>query len=239
MLLLAQEGFFDGVQQGLDDAWEGIVEFTPKLVGALIILLVGWLIARVLRRAFEALFKGIGLDRLLERAGMGETLTDAGYTVSGLLATLVYWIAILITLLLASETLDIGGLSELLRDLIAYLPLIFVAAVVILVAGALAAVVAELVEPWAEREGVAWLTPVARWSIIGFGFLAAFNTLNLADEIVNTLFIGLVGTIGITLAIAFGVGGIKTAENWWRGVLPTKSANRMESPPMKGDSETS
>ncbi|MFQ5967853.1 MAG: hypothetical protein ACE5MI_09610, partial [Acidimicrobiia bacterium] len=165
MLLLAQEGFFDGVQQGLDDAWEAIVEVTPKLVGALIILLVGWLIARFLRRVFERIFKAIGLDKLLERAGMGETLTDAGYTVSGLLALLVYWIAVLITLLLAAETLDIGELTALLRELIAYLPLVFVAAIVILVAGAVASVVADLVRPWADREGVSWLTPVVRWSI--------------------------------------------------------------------------
>ena len=228
MLLLAQEGFFDGVRQGLNDAWEAIIEFTPKLVGALLILFIGWLVARVLRRFFEEVFRRVGLDRLLERAGMGETLTAAGYTVSGLLAMLVYWIAILITLLLASETLDIGGLSELIRDLIAYLPLVFVAAVVILVAGAVAAVVADLVRPWAEREGVSWLTPVARWSIIGFGFLAAFNTLNLAEEIVNALFFALVATLGGIMVVAFGVGGIKSAEGWWKKVLPGSMTGRGE-----------
>ncbi|MFQ5967412.1 MAG: hypothetical protein ACE5MI_07360 [Acidimicrobiia bacterium] len=66
---------------------------------------------------------------------------------------------------------------------------------------------------------------VAR-SIIAFGFIAAFNTLNLAEELVNTLFIGLVATIGVTLAVAFGVGGIKSAEEWWKKVLPGAMKDR-------------
>ena len=247
MLLLAQDGFFDGIQEGLNDAWEAIVEFTPKLVGALLILLVGWLIARFLRGVFERLFKAVGLDKLLERAGMGETLTDAGYTVSGLLALLVYWIAILITLLLAAETLDLGELSALLRDLIAYLPLIFVAAILILVAGAVASVVADLIRPWADREGVPWLTPVVRFAIIAFGLIAAFNTLNLADELVNTLFIAVVATIGVTMAVAFGVGGIKSAEEWWKRVFPGMMRSRAErqqtmdtsTPPSSGGTDDS
>ena len=59
----------------------------------------------------------------------------------------------------------------------------------------------------------------ARWMVIGFGALAALNTLNIAEEIVNTLFIGVVSTVGVTLAIAFGVGGIPAAREWWRRIL--------------------
>lgn len=222
LVLLAQDGFFSGVEQGLSDAWERIIEFTPKLIGALIILFVGWLIARLLRTVFDRVFTRLGFDKLLQRAGLTETMNEAGYTASGLLAAVVYWLVLLIALLLAAEALAIDTLTNLLRDLIAYIPLVIVAAVVLLVAAALASFLSDLVRPWAERENIAWLAPVVRWSVIIFGLVAAFNTLNLAEELVNTLLIALVGTIGITLAIAFGVGGIKAAEKWWNKTMPDR-----------------
>jgi len=216
---------FDGVTEGLTNAWQSVIEFIPKLIGALVILLVGWFIARLVRNGFERFFHRVGLDRLLDRAGLNTAMEGAGYTASGLTARVIYWMALLVVFLLAAQTLRIGQLSELLGNLIAYLPLVVAAIIILIVAAAIGSFIAELAGPFAEEHGVAWLPRIARWAVIGFGVFASLNTLNLAAEIVNILFLALVGTVAVTVAISFGVGGIKAAESWWTRMLPDRKAD--------------
>ncbi|MDE0232871.1 MAG: hypothetical protein OXI56_03840 [bacterium] len=212
--------FVEGISSGLEAAWQDVITFLPKLLGTVVILLAGWVVARLIYRAVSRLLQGISLDGLLERAGLGERMKDAGMSATEVVARAVYWIMLLVVLLLAAQTLEIEHLSELLSALISYLPLIVVAVIVVIVAAAVGAFLAEVSTPWSEEHGVAWLPAVARWMVIGFGALAALNTLNIAEEIVNTLFMGVVGTVGVTLAVAFGVGGIPTARKWWERILP-------------------
>lgn len=214
--------FVDGVSSGLEAAWQDVITFLPKLLGTVVILLAGWLVARIIYKAVSRLLQGISLDGLLERAGLGERMKDAGMSATEVVARAVYWIMLLVVLLLAAQTLEIEHLSDLLSALISYLPLVVVAVIVVIVAAAVGAFLAEVSTPWSEEHGVGWLPAVARWMIIGFGALAALNTLNIAEEIVNTLFMGVVGTVGVTLAIAFGVGGIPVARKWWERILPDK-----------------
>lgn len=222
--------FVDGVRDGLRDAWENIVEFTPRLIGALLILLIGWLLSVLIRSILRRVLERVGFDRLLERAGMGGALREREYSASAVVAGIVYWIALLITFLLAAEALQVEELSNLLAGLIAYLPLVIVAIVILVVAGALGAFLADLVRPWAEQRGVGWLAPVARWAVIVFAVVAAFNTLNLAETVVNTVFIALVSAAAVALAIAFGVGGIDTARDYWRRLATRAEEKRATSP---------
>ena len=212
--------FVDGLSDGLANAGETILSFLPRLVGALIILIVGWLIARLIHRAVGRSLGAVGLDRLLERAGLAERLKEAGYTATGLTARAVYWIALLVVFLLTAEALDVEYLSDILTGLIAYLPLVVVAIVIVIVASAVGAVLAELATPWSQERHIRWLPKTTQWVVIGLGVFAALNTLSIAEEIVNTLFIAVVGTVGATLVIAFGVGGISAAKDWWSSVLP-------------------
>ena len=183
-------------------------------------LLVGWLVARLIHRVATRVFSTIGLDRLLDRAGLAERMKAAGVSATDLVARAVYWIMLLVVLLLAAQTLEIEHLSDLLSGLISYLPLVVVAIIIVIVAAAVGAFIAEVSTPWSQDHSIRWLPAVARWMVIGFGALAALNTLNIAEDIVNILFIAVVGTVGGTLAIAFGVGGIPEARRWWKSVLP-------------------
>ncbi len=221
-MLLAQSngGFVEGIESGLRNAWANVVEFAPKLIGALLILFVGWFVARIIRTGFEKLFQRVGLDRLLERAGLSGTLRNAGYTASDLVARIVYWIALLVVFLLAAEALGVQTLTDLLSGLISYLPLVIVAMVIVVIAAALGSFVADVVRPWANQQGVGWLAAAVRWGLIIFGVFAALNTLNVAEDIVNTLFIAVLASAGVAFAVAFGVGGIKTAERYWQRMLP-------------------
>ncbi len=216
------ESFVNGVSSGIQEAWQDVITFVPKFVGALVILFVGWLVARLVYRAATRLLEGVGLDRLLERAGLGERIKAAQITAADLVARAIYWFLLLVVLLLAAQTLEVRHLSDLLSELISYLPLVVVAIIIVIVASAVGAFLAEVATPWSRDHSIRWLPEVARWMVIGFGALAALNTLNIAEEIVNTLFIAVVGTIGVSLAIAFGVGGIPVARKWWEKILPDR-----------------
>ena len=214
--------FIDGVSNGIQEAWHDVITFVPKFIGALVILFVGWLLARIIYRGASRLLQGMGLDRLLERAGLGERIKAAEITAADLVARAIYWFLLLVVLLLAAQTLEVDHLSSLLSALISYLPLVVVAIIIVIVASAIGAFLAEVSTPWSRDHSIRWLPEVARWMVIGFGALAALNTLNIAEEIVNTLFIAVVSTVGISIAIAFGVGGIPVARKWWEKILPDR-----------------
>ena len=214
--------FVDGVSGGLEDAWQDVITFLPKLFGTVVILVVGWLVARFVHRTASRVLNTIGLDRLLDKAGLADRMKAAGVTAAELIARAVYWVLLLVVLLLASQTLEIEHLSDLLSGLISYLPLVVVAIIIVIVASAVGSFLAEVSTPWSRDHSIRWLPQVARWMVIGFGAIAALNTLNIAEEIVNILFIAVVGTIGVTIAIAFGIGGIPEAREWWKRILPDR-----------------
>ncbi len=213
------QDFVDGVSHGLQEAWTDVITFLPRFFGALVVLFVGWIVSRLVHRGALRLLKGVGLDRLLERAGLAKRLKAADITAADFVARAAHWATLLVVLLLAAQTLQVDHLSNLLSALISYLPLVVVAIIIVIVAAALGSFLAEVSTPWSQDHSIGWLPETARWMMIGFGALAALNTLNIAEEIVNTLFIGVVSTVGVTLAIAFGVGGIPVAREWWRRVL--------------------
>ena len=214
--------FIDGLSDGLQNAGETMLSFLPRLIGALVVLVVGWLVARLIHRVVRRLLKAVGLDGLLERAGLAERLQAVGYTATDLVARAIYWIALLVVFLLTAEALDVEYLSNILTGLIAYLPLVVVAIVIVIVAAAVGAFLAEVSTPWSQERHIRWLPATARWMVIGFGVFAALNTLKIAEEIVNTLFVAVVATVGAILVIAFGVGGISAAKEWWGSVLPDR-----------------
>ena len=216
------DDFVDGVSGGLQQAWQDVITFLPRLFGAVVVLLVGWVLSRLIHQGASRLLQGVGLDRILERAGLANRLKQAGITAADLVARAVYWAALLVVLLLAAQTLQVEHLSNLLSALISYLPLAVVAIIIVIVSAAIGAFLAEVSTPWSRDHSLGWLPETARWMVIGFGALAALNTLNIAEEIVNTLFIGVVATVGVTLAISFGIGGIPVAREWWRRVLPNR-----------------
>ncbi len=211
--------FFAGVQDGLDAAWADVVLFAPRIVGAAVILLVGWLVAKVIRTAVAKITEGAGIDKLLDRAGLSETLRANGYTASTVIAGIAYWMALLTTFLMAAEAMQVTTLTALLAGLIAYLPLVAVAVVIVIVAAAVGRFVGEMVRPWAERQQVTWVATAAQVSVVFTGVVAALNTLNVAEDIVNALFYAVVGSAAVAFAIAFGVGGIKAGETVWRRVI--------------------
>lgn len=206
--------FWDRLTEGLRDIGTAIGEWTPKVLGALVILIIGWFIARLLRNIVQRLLETQPVQAVLDAAGINTALQESGYKASSLAASVLYFFLWLTVLLLAFQALEADTIVSLLQRFLAVLPLIFVAFIVVVLAAAVGKFVAGLVAPWSEANGVTWLPWLTRVGFILFGLVTALEILEVGF-FVNALTTAVFGGIGIAFAVAFGVGGIDTARKWW------------------------
>lgn len=204
------------VERGLSEAWERIAVFVPKLLGFLLILVVGYFIAKALAKIADALLERIGFDRWVERGALKQALDKSKFDASDILAKIVFWAVFLLTLQLAFGVFGENPVSDLLAGLIAYLPKVFVAALILVIAAALAKVVSELLQATvAAVSGGEWIARGAGVAILVVGIFAALNQLEIAPEIVNGLFYAILAIIVGSAIVAVGGGGIQTMRRYW------------------------
>jgi len=203
-------------QQGLTDAWDSVVTFIPKLVGFLLILVIGFIIAKVLATIVDRLLERVGFDGWVERGSFGAALRRSSFDASDILAQLVFWTVFLIALQLAFGVFGPNPVSDLLAGLIAYLPRIFVAVVILVIASALAKVVTDLLRATlATVSGGEWIARAAGLAILVFGIFAALSQLEIAPAIVNGLYYSILVAIVGAFIVAVGGGGVRTMQRYW------------------------
>jgi Conserved TM helix len=204
------------IQQGLTDAWTSVATFVPKLVGFLVILLIGYIVAKVLARIVNGVLERVGFDRWVERGSLKAALDRTRYDASDILATLTFWTVFLIALQLAFGAFGPNAVSDLLHGLIAYLPRIFVAVIILVIAAALAKVATELLTATLGAvSGGEWIARVAGAAILIFGIFAALNELLIAPAIVNGLYYAILVAVVGAFIVAVGGGGIQTMRRYW------------------------
>ncbi len=148
----------DSLQTGITDFFSELFGFLPQLLGFLIILLIGWLVARFLANLIRRVFTAVNLDHYLDRAGIGGPLERAGYADSGrFVAKILYYMFMLLVLKLAFGALGIDALNEPFDRLITWIPKALVALILIVVGGIVANVVRDLVE--GVTVGRTWTRP--------------------------------------------------------------------------------
>jgi mechanosensitive ion channel-like protein len=203
-------------QQGVQDAWTRIATFVPKFVGFLVILLIGWLIAKALSKLVERLLQRVGFDRWVERGSLKPALDSAHTDASDILGVIVFWTVFLLALQLAFGVFGPNPISDLLHGLIAYLPNVFVAVVILVITAALAKVVADLLgATLGAVSGGQWIARAAGLAILIVGIFAALNQLKVAPAIVNGLFYAILAIIVGSAVVAIGGGGIQTMRRYW------------------------
>jgi hypothetical protein len=208
------------IRQGLENAWESVITFVPKLAGFLLILLIGILIAKGIERLLKALLGRVGFDRLVERGGIQQALARSRFDASGILAKIVYWGLVLLTLQLAFGIFGPNPISDLLAGLIAFLPKLFVALLIVVIAAAIASAVKTILET--ALGGLDYgrtLSLIAAGAIWVVGIAAALNQIEVAPEIVNGLFYALLALVVGTGIVAIGGGGIQPMQQRWRKAL--------------------
>ena len=204
------------ITNGLGATVAGAVQLIGHLVVALVILLVGYIVARFVRALLQRGLRAVGFDRIADRAGVGPALHRANIALdaAGVLAAIVYWFIFLFFIDLAVQALGITAVTTLLGSVIAYLPNVFAAILILIVFALIANVVADIVRGAAAGAGLpsaGLLAGVARWGILLFAFSAALSQLNIAQYEVDALFTALLAAVALAGGIAFGLGGVDSA----------------------------
>jgi small-conductance mechanosensitive channel len=196
----------------LQDAWGTFLEYIPQLIGALIILLVGYLIARALQAIVDRLLGAIGFDRWMERGGIKQFFdrADTTETPTSILGKLVFWLVFIIAIVMATDALGIRQVSVVLSQLIAYIPNVIAAVLILILAALLANFVAGLVR---GATGVDILATAARVVIIVYAVFAALTQLGIAVQLTAPTFLIVLGAVALAAALAFGLGSREVAKD--------------------------
>ena len=209
----------EAILTALGNALNLLLTFIPRFLGFLVILFVGWLLGTLLSKAITMLLRRIGFDRMSQRIGLTRLEQRMGVHMdsAAILGRVAFWFLFLIFLVPAADTLGVPAVSNILNQLVAYIPNVFVAILVLFLGSLAATVVADIVRGATAGSTIGnpnVFAALARWAIIGFAALIALEQLNIAPNLMNILFTALVGGLAIAFGLAFGLGGQETARRW-------------------------
>ncbi len=207
----------------LQNLWEGFIDFIPELIGALIVLIIGWLIASWIGKLVAEILKRLRVDKIFEKSKWDEALEKAEFKmkISEFIGGIIKWILVIVFLMAAVEILNLKAFSNFLGSIVAWLPNLVVAAAIFVVAVILSDFIEKLMKAIVSKMDVGYtkvLGSIIRWAIWIFAILAILSQLGVAETIINTLIQGFVGLIVISSAIAFGLGGKDVAKEILQGL---------------------
>ena len=204
----------------LTDLWKAVLLFVPRAIAFIVILVVGWLIARAVLKIVDVALERVGFDRAVERGGVKRALERTKYDASDILARLAYYAVLLFTLQFAFGVWGPNAISDLIRGVISWLPRAFVAIVIIVVAAAIANAVRDLVS--GALGGLSYgkvLADLAAVFILALGIIAALNQVGIATTVTTPVLIAVLATIAGILIVGVGGGLVKPMQNRWDGWL--------------------
>lgn len=223
------------LQGALGTALGDVAAFVPRLGAFLLVLVIGYFVAKALEKATDAVLERVGFDRLVERGGIKKALSRSKYDASSLLSRTVYYIVGLFVLQMAFGVFGPNPVSVLLTRVVAYLPNLFIAGLIVVVGAAIAAAVRDLVD--AALGGLSYgkiVATVASGAIIFIAAFAALDQLNIAQNIVNGLFFAALAIVAGSAIVAIGGSGIGPMRVIWeRGITRVQN----EAPQMRAQSQ--
>lgn len=202
----------DVIVGSLQNLWIGFANFIPNLLGAIVVLVIGLIVAAGLGALVEKIFVSLRLDSFLSRLGLSPHFERAGLQLkaSRFLGRLVYWFLVVAFLLAAADILGLESLSGFLREVLFYLPNVIVAVLIMLAAVVLANFLKRTVRAsvmGARLHAANFLGTLTYWAVVIFGFLAALTQLGVVPSIINALVTGFIAMIALAGGLAFGLGG--------------------------------
>lgn len=190
----------------------------PRLIGFAVIIIVGWIVSALLAKAIAVLLRKARFNHLAERSGFADFVSKTGTDTdsAGMIASIANWFVRLIVLVVAFDALGLPAVSEVLRDLLLWLPNLAVALVVLVIGGIAANAISKLVRG-ATAEGDLdnpdFLAKLAAAAVWAFTIVVAVSQIGVATTLVNMLFMAVVGAFALALGLAFGLGGRDTASD--------------------------
>ncbi|HZE38864.1 MAG TPA: hypothetical protein VE172_08635 [Stackebrandtia sp.] len=233
------------ISQSLQNALDDVGRFLPKAVAFVAILIVGWIIAKLLRKGISKLLARVGLDRITERGGLRRF--TGKYTASELTGTLVYALIMLFALQMAFNVFGANPVSNVINDLVGWLPQLFIAGVIMVVAFAIGDTVFNLVS--GVMSSVSYGRPMARVAqvgIIAVAGIAALNQIGIATTVTEPILIAALAMVVGVVVVGVGGGLVMPMRNRWERMLgaaeneasnlKTQMSNRQQQQPEFGQS---
>jgi hypothetical protein len=219
------------MRNALDNALTTVAVFVPKLVGFLLVLLIGWFIAKAIAKVIDKLLEKAGFDKAVERGGIKKALEKSKFDASDIVGKLVYYTLMLFVLQLAFGVFGPNPISDLITGVIAFLPKLIVAIIIIVVTAAIAAAVKTLIE--GTLGGLSYgkvLAGIAAAFILFLGVIAALNQIEIATTVTTPILIAVLAIVAGVVIVGAGGGLIKPMQTRWELYLTKAEA---EAPKVK------
>ena len=210
----------NAAMEGIYGMWNTFTSSLPTLINALVILVIGWIIAKMVKWAVQKILKAVNFDSITDKVGINGYLQQGGIKKgsTGLVSTLVYWMIMLTVLTAFFNTLGLDVVSNLFNDIIMYIPRILVGCLLFVVGMYMAEFVSGLVVGALKSGGVAnaeTFGKFANFAVMFFVVSIVLSQLGIGGGIIETLVGIVLGALGLALSLAFGLGG----KDWAAGVI--------------------
>lgn len=208
------------LSESFSNIWIGFLNFLPKLVVAVLVVVIGWIIGALLAKVVAQIIRLLKLDEALRAAGVAEIVSRTGLVLNtgAFIGALVKWFVIAVFLVAAFNILGLVQVNEFLQEVvIGYLPRVVAAVIILLLSGVIGEAVRKAVvraAKAAEVTSAGFAGSIAKWAIWIFGVLAALIQLGIAASIIQILFTGVVVALALAFGLSFGLGGQQAAANY-------------------------
>ncbi|MEK7138820.1 MAG: hypothetical protein AAB799_01430 [Patescibacteria group bacterium] len=207
----------DIVRESLLTLWTGVAGFVPRLVAAIVVFLIGWLIAVLLGRVAWHIVRVLRLDSALTKVGFKQAWERGGFRLDTpkFFYELVKWFFIVVFLMASTNILRLDQVTEFLGTVVFYLPNVIVAAIILLIGILVAKFLEGLVRASVKAAGLVsanFLGALTKWAVFVFSLLVALAQLKVADDIIRIVVVGFVAAAALALGLSFGLGGVKHAD---------------------------
>ncbi len=201
----------EAIRTAFADALSVFFTFIPHLIGAIIVLIIGVIVGRIVGTIVTKALRAMKFDQVAERAEIGPFLRNAGIKLdaAGVIGDLIKWFIYIIFIQAAANILGFAQLTVILNQILAFIPRIVVALIILLVGALVGKLLADVVRgglKTAKFGSADTLANIARYGVLAFAVVAALSQLEIAPAIVNTLWTAVIGGVALTMAVAFGLG---------------------------------
>lgn len=199
--------------QAVQGLWEQIISFFPKLVFALILIILGWIIAIAIGRLVAEVLNKLKFNQIFEKTGWKESFEKAEMKTdpSQFMGLIAKWTVIIFFFtIVASDILKWSGFAEILKQILLWIPNLIIAIAILVVAIIIADILEKIVKATVKKMGASYVNlfgGVVKWSIYIFAVMAVLLQLGVTSMIINIIVIGFVSTITLALGLSFGLGG--------------------------------
>jgi hypothetical protein len=211
----------------LTSFWTQLAAYVPQLLAALLLLFVGWIFASLIRTGVVKLLDVLKFDDLSQKTGIDAFLKQGNInsSLSRIIASLIYWLFILVMIVMVSNSLGLHAVAELFNRIVLYLPNIIVAILVLVFGVLMARFINRLIFAYLNNmgvEGALTISTIAEYAVIVFVVFVALEQLEIGTQLLTAAFQIGFGAIALALALAFGLGG----REWAAGIIKRMSEKK-------------